>query len=100
MALFPLGKVLFPLYPQLCSIVPLLFFSKNAFGIKYPTKIDMPSYKETRLNIINLPLGGLLLSTLTLSLYATRWPSVVTHNIEDDTLVRWAVRDPTTKAFT
>ena len=29
-------------------IVSLLFFCKNNFGVKYPTKVDMPLNKETK----------------------------------------------------
>ena len=29
------------------QIVPLLFFFKDGFGIKYSTKVDMPLHKET-----------------------------------------------------
>ena len=32
-------------------IVPLLFFYKNCFGIKYPMYIYMPLNKESNLNV-------------------------------------------------
>ena len=34
--------------PEIGLIVPLLFFSENGFGIKQPTKVDMPLNKETK----------------------------------------------------
>ena len=35
----------------MCYIVPILFFYKDDFGIKYPTKIDMPLNKEPEANM-------------------------------------------------
>ena len=32
-------------------IIPLLFFYKDSFGIKYPTKFAMLSNKETKQNL-------------------------------------------------
>ena len=36
--------------PILSYIVPLIFFYKDDFGIKYPAKDDMPLHKETKPN--------------------------------------------------
>ena len=44
-----LGKGMNPLIVlAICYIVPLLFFYENGFGIKWPTKVDMPLNKETK----------------------------------------------------
>ena len=37
-------------------IVPLVFFLENGLGIKWPTKVDMPLNKETKLNQTNTDL--------------------------------------------
>ena len=37
-----------PYSPSYGVIAPSLLFNKNGFGIKYPTKVDMPLNKETR----------------------------------------------------
>ena len=34
--------------PSYESVLPTLFFCKYSFGIKYPTKVDMPLNKETK----------------------------------------------------
>ena len=45
------GKGMKPLIlPSMGWIIPLLFFYENGFGIKYPTKVDMPLNKETKPN--------------------------------------------------
>ena len=40
--------------PAMDWIVWLLFFYKEGFVIKYPTKVDMPSKKETQLETLQL----------------------------------------------
>ena len=40
--------------PAMGWIVPLMFFSENSFGIKQPTKVDMPLNKETKPNQNNI----------------------------------------------
>ena len=35
--------------PAMCYIVPLLFFYKDGFGIKWAITVDMPLNKETNL---------------------------------------------------
>ena len=39
--------------PAMGEIVPLLFFLENGFGIKLPTKVDVPLNKETKPNLIS-----------------------------------------------
>ena len=39
--------------PTIGKIVSLRFFYKDGFGIKLPTKVDMPLYKETKQNQAN-----------------------------------------------
>ena len=44
-----LGKGMKPLIlSAMGQIAPLLFFFENGFGIKWPTKVDMPLNKETK----------------------------------------------------
>ena len=38
------------IFPAMGSIVSLLFVSMHRSGIRYPTKVDMPSNNETRPN--------------------------------------------------
>ena len=45
-----LGKGVNPLINQLWIKSNQFFFYKNGFGIKEPTKVDMPLNKETKLN--------------------------------------------------
>ena len=39
--------MIFHSLPAMGQIVPLLFFSRDGFNIKSPTKVDMPLNKET-----------------------------------------------------
>ena len=38
--------------PAIGYLASLQFFSKDGFGIKYPSKVDMPLNKETKLSSI------------------------------------------------
>ena len=47
----PLGKAMNPfILSAMGKIVPLLFFYKDSFGLKYPTKVDILLIKENYLS--------------------------------------------------
>ena len=45
-----------PYVPAIGLIVPLLFFSKDGFAIKWPTTVDMPLNKEIQPNKPSTPI--------------------------------------------